>query len=266
MGRSLAELGVEPDQAEQALTPQPLDQQFLDADAEEEDVQRGVAIVGVVVLFGQLIVYSNWVALGVVEEKSSRVVELLLATLRPVQLLAGKILGIGLLALAQLVLVVAAGLGTVLLTGSFTIPAQAYGTVVQVFGWFILAYAFYAAAYAAAGSLVSRQEEVSNVTGPMSIVLMGGYFAAFPAVQNPDSAFARTLSYLPPFSAMTMPARSADDSVAWWEIGLAVLLMVVATIALVWLSARIYSGAVLRTGARVRVGDALRAARQPVAP
>lgn len=203
--------------------------------------------------------YGNWVAFGVVEEKSSRVVELLLATLRPWQLLAGKILGIGALALGQLVVVTGTGLGAALLTGAVHIPSDGYGIIAQVFAWFVLGYAFFASAYAAAAALVSRQEELNNVTGPMTLVLMASYFLAIFVSQSPKGTRAHVASLVPPFSAMTMPARAAAGLVPGWEVVLAVVLMLVATAVLVRLSGRVYAGAVLRTGARVKVGEALRA-------
>ena len=100
-------------------------------------------------LYFQLIGYGVWVALGVVEEKSSRVVELLLATLRPWQLLAGKVIGIGLLGLAQLVLTGLVGIAAGLATGAIDVPSGILGVAGQVLVWFLLGFAFYACLYAA---------------------------------------------------------------------------------------------------------------------
>jgi ABC-type Na+ efflux pump, permease component len=230
---------------------------------DDNGVRKGIAFVAVIILFGQLIGYGTWVAFGVVEEKSSRVVEILLATLRPWQLLAGKILGIGALALGQLVLVTGVGLAAAVGIGTVSLPAQALGIVGQVLAWFVLGYAFFSSAYAAAACRVSRQEELNNVTGPMTLVLMVSYLVAIYAIRQPKGVLAQVASLVPPFSAMTMPTRTAVGQVAGWQVGLAIALMLAATAALVWLSGRIYAGAILRTGARVRFFDALRGAREP---
>ncbi|HEX5493924.1 MAG TPA: ABC transporter permease [Mycobacteriales bacterium] len=257
----LRDRGISPTAVAQALDVPPLRQVTLAGDA-DHSARRGVALVGVIILFGQLIGYGNWVAFGVVEEKSSRVVELLLAAVRPWQLLAGKILGIGALALGQLVLISGVGLAAAVGGGSVRLSLVTLGIVGQVFAWFVLGYAFYSSAYAAAASRVSRQEELNNVTGPMTLVLMVSYFIAIYAAQHPTGVLARVASLVPPFSAMTMPTRTAVGRADGWQVGLAIGLMVVATVLLVRLSGRIYANTILRTGARVRLSEALRA-REP---
>ena len=106
--------------------------------------------------------YGTWVLTGVVEEKQSRVVEVVLSTVRPRDLLMGKVLGIGLLALAQLVVLVAVGIGLSQLLGRLVLPATTPGAVVQLLIWFILGFAFYSTAMGFLGSLASRMEEASN--------------------------------------------------------------------------------------------------------
>jgi len=202
-----------------------------------------------------------WVAMGVVEEKSSRVVELLLSTVRPWQLLAGKIIGVGLVGFAQLLLTAVVGLIVGRATGMITLQAGVIGTVLDVLAWFVLGYAFYACAFAAAGSLVSRQEELQNTVSPLSLLLVASFVLSFQAISNPDGGLAKVLSIIPPFSAMIMPPRVAAGAAPGWQIGLAVVLMLAAILALVRLSARIYALAVLRSGARVRWSEALAGAR-----
>lgn len=256
----LREEGLDPQKVATALQVPLLRESTLSGDSEGDSARQGIAFIGTVLLFGQLIGYGTWVAFGVVEEKSSRVVELLLAAIRPWQLLAGKILGIGVLALSQLLVVSGAGLGAALAIGSVELPSDAYGIVASVLGWFVLGYAFFAAAYAAAASLVSRQEELSNVTSPMTMILVAGYVMGIFVTSSPNGGLAKVVSMIPPFSAMTMPARAAGGAVPGWQIALAVLLMVVATVGLIRLSGRIYAGAILRTGAKVRLLDAFRSA------
>jgi ABC-2 type transport system permease protein len=109
---------------------------------------------------------------------------------------------------------------------------------------------------------VSRQEEVQNVTAPLSILLVGSFFIAITAQNSPDSGLARVTSIVPPFSTMVMPIRWASGTVPLWEVGVSMLLMVIAVVLLVRVAGRIYAGAVLRSGPRVRIREALAAGKE----
>ena len=217
-----------------------------------------IAFLGVAVLYGLLILMGQYVAIGVVEEKSSRVVELLLSTIKPWQLLAGKVIGLGLLGLAQLLVVCVAGLSAAIAFDVVAVPGDAIGTMAQVIGWFVLGYAFYAAVFAAGAALVSRQEDLQSVLLPMITLLVAAFFVAITAAQNPDGLLARITSFVPALSPMVMPVRSAAGNVAWWELVVAVGLMLAAIAAVIRLGGRIYAGALLRMGGgKVKVKDAL---------
>jgi ABC-2 type transport system permease protein len=231
-------------------------------DEGEDDGQRVVvAIMGVVVLYGLLILFAQFVAQGVVEEKASRVVELLLATMRPWQLLAGKILGLGLLGLGQIVVIGAVGVAGALTFDLVDVPGQLIGTVATVVAWFVLGYAFYAAAYACAGALVPRQEELQSATTPLNMVILISYFVAFAALQNPDGTLARVASFIPITAPVTMPPRIALGAATPLEVVGALVVTAGSAALLVPLAARIYRGAVLRTGSAVKLREAWRAAR-----
>lgn len=224
--------------------------------------QRGqVAFVGAILLYGQILGYCMWVAFGVVEEKSSRVVELILSAVPTKALLAGKILGIGLLGLLQLVIIAAFGLTIGNVTGMLTVDANLLVPVGYVFAWFVLGYAFYSSVFAATAARVSRQEELQNVIGPLNMLVMVSFFATFYVNSNPDSWVSRLLGVVPPFSALASPVRMARGSAPWWELILAMGLMIAAIAALITIGGRIYEGAVLRMGAKVSVKDAWRTAR-----
>jgi ABC-2 type transport system permease protein len=253
----LGEAGLDPTRVTQALDVPPLAVTALDPPDPDSDTRRGAAFFGVLLLYFQLIGYGVWVALGVVEEKSSRVVELLLSTLRPWQLLAGKVIGIGLLGLGQLVLTGIVGVVAGVATGVVDVPSGIAGVAAQVVVWFLLGFAFYACLYAALAALVSRQEEVQNVTAPLTVLLIGSFFLALTATNSPDSALVRVTSFLPPFSTMVMPIRWASGEVPLWQVGLSMLLMVVAVVALIRLAGRVYAAAVLRSGPRVGLREAL---------
>lgn len=226
----------------------------------DSDQRRAVAFVVSFLLYGQLVGYGLFVALGVVEEKSTRVVEVLLATVRPRELLAGKVLGLGALGLLQLLVVGGVALAVALVTGALAVPSGLVGVLAVTLLWFMLGYALFAAAFGAAASTVSRQEEVQNVTLPLTLLALGGFLIAVQAVGSPSSTLAVVGSLVPPLSALVMPARWAGGDAPLWQLGLSVALSLVATALVVALAGRLYATAVLRSGARVPLRAALRAA------
>jgi ABC-2 type transport system permease protein len=233
----------------------------LDPDADEHNQRIAAALIGVGVLYGLLILFGQFVAQGVVEEKSSRVVELLLATMKPWQLLAGKILGLGLLGLAQIVVIAVVGVAGALSFDLVDIPGDLIGTAVSVVLWFILGYALYAAIFAVGASLVSRQEDLGTVLMPTTLVLVAAFVVGIQASADPDGTLATVTSFVPGLSQMVMPVRQAAGNVPLWEIVLAVVLMLAAIALIVRLGGRIYAGALLRTGGKTKLREALRAER-----
>jgi ABC-2 type transport system permease protein len=253
--RQLADAGV------QLVPPPRVAVVALDPDAENRQQATVVAIIGVGLLYFLLILFGQFVAQGVVEEKSSRVVELLLATMKPWQLLAGKIIGLGLLGLAQIVAIGVVGVGGALAFDVVSVPGQLIGTVLSVVAWFILGYAFYASVFAVAASLVSRQEDLGSVLTPTTILLVAGFVIAIQASGDPGGTLATVTSYVPGMSPLVMPVRIAAGEAAWWEVVVAVVLMVVAIAAIVRLGGRVYAGALLRTGGKLKLREALQADR-----
>jgi ABC-2 type transport system permease protein len=196
---------------------------------------------------------------GVVEEKSSRVVEVLLARLPAKALLGGKVVGIGLLGFGQLAVTAVAALVASMAMSSVDLPAVTGGVLAWVLVWFVLGYALYAMIYGALGSLASRTEDAQAVAGPVGYVLVVGYWASFIAIgADPDGPWARGLSLFPATAPLAMPGRIALGAAAWWESPLAVLLTLAAIAGLISFAGRVYQNAVLRTGAVVRLRDAWR--------
>ncbi|NUP49299.1 MAG: ABC transporter permease [Catenulispora sp.] len=224
--------------------------------------RKTVALIAEITLFSQMIAYCMWVATGVVEEKSSRVIEVLLSTVTPRALLTGKIIGIGGLGLLQLGATVAVGLGAGSATGALHISGQVWQTVGIVAVWFVLGYIFYSSAYAAVAARVSRQEEMQTAVQPLNLLLMVPYFTAFAAIGNPDAGWVRTLSLIPPFSVLIQPVRIAGGDASWWEPVAAVGLMAVATVGIVLAGARVYENSVLRFGSKVSLRAAWTAGRK----
>ncbi|MFC4950395.1 ABC transporter permease [Pseudonocardia sp. GCM10023141] len=221
--------------------------------------QLALAIVGTVLLFFSISGYGQLVASGVVEEKQSRVVELLLATIKPWQLLGGKILGLGGVGLLQLVILGVIGVAGGAVTGLLTVPSAAASLFAMVIVWYLLGFFLFAALYAAVGSTVSRQEELSTLIAPMIMVLVIPFVLAVNLLpRDPRNGFAAVLSFIPFFSQTVMPARYALGVASLWEVALAALLELVAIVVVVRLAGRIYQNSILRTGARVSLREALR--------
>ena len=246
----------------QASNVPPLSPDVLVPKDKNASARKGIAVIGSILLFGQLIGYGMWVAMGVVEEKSSRVVEVLLAAVPARSLLAGKVFGIGALGFLQLMLTAVVGLATGTATGAVHLSGVAFQAVGLVVLWFVLGYAFYSSAYAAVASRVSRQEELQSATQPLNMVLMIGYFAVFPAISNPNAGWVRIVSLIPPFSTLLQPVRMAGGEVSWWEPVVAVVLMLGLTAAIIRAAARVYENSVLRFGSKVTFKTAWAAGRR----
>jgi ABC-2 type transport system permease protein len=232
------------------------------ATSETTDAEVLVAMLGASLLLGSLAIYGQWVLTGVVEEKSSRVVELILSTVRPRHLLAGKVIGIGLLGLVQLALV--AGLAaTLLAAGLFDAPASLGASVALVMPWFALGYALYAVAYAAAGALASRQQDANSAGQPVTLTLLATYFVGYAALSaNPEGVLAHVLTVFPLTAPLVLPARSALVGVPLWEHALAVVLVLGSIYALIRLAGRIYAHGLLHTGPRLDARAAWHASQQ----
>lgn len=216
-----------------------------------------IALVGSILLITAIMMGGNMIAMGVVEEKTSRIVELLLATVKPLHLMWGKILGIGIVALGQVVLLGATALIAGLATGMLTIAATAIWMFAAVLVWFLLGFLFFATLYAAAGALVSRQEELGSTIMPLTILSMAVMYAGIFGIQALNSTFISVLSWIPPFSAVLMPIRIATGDTDPAQIIGTLVLMVAACAAATWVAARIYERSILRTGSRVKWSEAL---------
>jgi ABC-2 type transport system permease protein len=255
VSQQLAEAGVS------LHAPPTVEVVALDPNAAADVEAAVVAAVGVFLLYGLLILFCQFVAQGVVEEKSSRVVELLLATMRPWQLLTGKVIGLGFLGLAQMLVIGVIGVAGALTFGVVDLPGRLIGTVVIVIAWFVLGYAFYASVFAAAASLVSRQEDLGSVITPASLLLVAGFVISIQAAQDPTGTLSTVTSFVPGLSPLVMPVRQAAGAAEWWEVGVSVVLMLVSIAVIVRIGGRIYAGALLRTGGKVKLREALRAER-----
>jgi ABC-2 type transport system permease protein len=234
-----------------------------------------LAVAGCILIFISINLYAGKVAVGVAEEKSSRVMELLLNAATPLQLMVGKIVGIGAAGLTQMACLVVVGIGALLLQS----PLQAalfgtsagglsqYLTSVSVpfyllfLVYFLLGFFLYATIYAGLGSMVKRQEEVQSAIMLPMLLLVSGYVLIFLAVQSPDATWVRVLSFIPFWTPTLMLVRIAAGTVYWWDIAVSIVLMLVTICACAWFSVRIYRFGVLMYGQRPGLGQLLKLAR-----
>jgi ABC-2 type transport system permease protein len=259
--QQITSLGGSPASVEAAVANASVQVDTLQAPRTYDTQALVLGIIAGILIYLSLMVAGQAVAQGVVEEKTSRVVELLLATVRPWQLMTGKVLGIGIVSLAQMTVIAASGVIAGLSTGALTIGASAAaGTLVWLVVWLLLGYVAYALAVAALAALVSRQEDVAGVVTPVLLFVFVGYvlgISILPA--NPGNGLIEALSMIPTFAPTLMPMRIALGGVPVIESVVAVAGMLLIIPALVWLSARIYRNAVVRSGARIKLTDAWRA-------
>jgi ABC-2 type transport system permease protein len=221
-----------------------------------EQIVIGLLVAGT--LYVTMIIYGQLVAAGVIEEKSNRIVEILLATVRPWQLMLGKITGIGLVALMQVVIVAGVALVLASATKLVSIPTLGIDVVISGVVWFVLGYLMYALLYAAVGSMVSRQEDVASVALPVTLVLVASWILALTvAAPDPESPATTVFSFVPLFSPVLMPVRIAAGVAPFWQVAISVVLVIGTIYLLAALAGRIYRNSVLRVGGRVKWSEAL---------
>ncbi|HKM42666.1 MAG TPA: ABC transporter permease [Limnochordia bacterium] len=221
-------------------------------------------------LYMALIMYGNMVASGVAEEKSSRIMEVMVSTVKPIELMLGKIIGVGSLGLLQFFIWIGTGLlmntmgnsrlGEMIGAGEplSTIPLD---TILWFGLYFVLGYFFYASIFAAAGALVSRVEDVSQVVTIIMMLLMVGFFAAYVSFLNPNGTIAVVASLIPFTSPMVMFARIVLGNPPVIEILASVALLAMAVFVGAWISAKIYRIGILMYGKRPSLRQVLQLIR-----
>lgn len=256
---SISELGGDPGAVAEKVARVSLDVAPLDPNPSFDPQRLAVGSIAGILIYLALISTGQSVAQGVVEEKSSRVVELLLATVRPWQLMAGKVLGIGLVGLIQVAVVGVVGIVAGQLTGTLTLSFAASASVVLwLVVWFVLGFTLYSLVFAGAGALVSRQEDVGGVTTPAMMFLVVGYVVGISVLPaDPSNTIVSIMSLIPVFSPTLMPMRLAMGGVPLWQTLVSLGLALAVVPVLVVGAGRIYRNGVVRTGARVRLREAL---------
>ncbi len=228
----------------------------LVGDPQRSDLNKGIGFGMAVLFYVAVLMFGITLANSVVEEKQSRIVEIIVSAIPIRQLLAGKILGNALIAFVQMAVYAAIALVGI----SFTSVGRLLPSVTGPVLWFVLFFAvgFLAIAclYAVAGALASRTEDVQSTSMPLTMLVMGIFFGSAFA-----SGTAQTVgSFIPPFSAVMMPIRMLDGGVPWWQPVLALAGLLAFAFAAVVLGEKVYRRALLQTRGRLSVRQALAAA------
>jgi ABC-2 type transport system permease protein len=253
---ALADSGVSAAEAANITSPEPLAATTLEGDEDDTALAALSGTITAILLFLSLQIFGNYALVGVVEEKSSAVVELLLVRVRADQLLAGKLIGLGAVALVQFVAAIVAGLVALAISG-VDVPGEIWSALPMSAVWFLGGYALYATLFALAGSLVSRQEDAQAAAGPITAVLITAYIMIYIFGYAPESGISRLLSLIPPIAPFLMPMRMAAGAASVLEVVIALVLLAAATVAVWQLAGRIYEQVLLRRGSRIPWRDAL---------
>ncbi len=217
-----------------------------------DGVRQAVAYVFAMLFYMAAVMFGMQIASSVVEEKQSRIVEILATAIPVRQLLIGKIVGNTAIALGQMVLYVGVGLVGLAVTGR----AESVPLVARSSGWFLAfflaGFVALACAWAVAGSLASRTEDLQSTSTPITLILVGAFILGF-SVQG----VARTVaSFVPVISSIVMPGRVVSGDAAWWEPFVSLALTLALAAVMVRVGERLYRRSVLATGGRVRLRTA----------
>jgi ABC-2 type transport system permease protein len=237
---------------------------------ETEEKGQSLIIVGVmvVILYVTLLAYGVRTMRSVQEEKTSRVMEILLSSIEPLQLLAGKILGVAAVGLTQfLIWAVSAGLLAaygISVEREFSPDASQYHihipTTLLAFMifYFICGYFLYASIYAAIGAMVSSEQDAQQLQTPVTTLLVIGFFLFELVMQNPNSSTSIALSMIPFWSPMLMMTRIGLQTPPAWQIALSIGVLVVSVAGVLYVTARIYRVGVLMYGKRPSLAEIAR--------
>jgi len=245
-----SEAGLSPDELGAVLNPPSLTQTELDASKSSTSTGQTIGMISSILLFISISSFGGFVLTGVVEEKATGVIEVLLSQVSPRHLLMGKVFGNTVVALVQLAAAVVAGL-IALSVATVTVPTAVWVGLPLALVWFLGGFLLYCTLFALAGSLASRMEDAQGATMPVTLVLFTAYMAVFAVGQAPDATAARVLSVLPPFAPLLMPLRVVTGSASVLEIVVAVVLLVAAIYGMLRLVSAVYMRTLLHRGSRL---------------
>lgn len=252
--RRLAEAGLSPRQVADLQSIRPPRQVIVGRVNDEG--RAGVGFAVGIVLYLALMFAGNAIATTVAMEKSTRISEVLLAVLRPSQVLVGTVMAVGAVTLVQLLVLAAPLAVAVPVTDNIGLPPVAAGDIGLAVAWFVLGFALYAFLFAASAALVDKITEVSSAITPVIMILVAGYMLAVTVVMSdPSSGWSVAASMFPLTAPLAMPIRWASGEVPAYQLVLAMALTAAASVLLIWVASSIYRRALLITGHRVRLRE-----------
>lgn len=244
-------LGLTPEDVGTLFTPLEIEEIRLDGGDDEQGVRILAASVSGLATFLLIQTWGAFMMMGVIEEKSSKVIEVLLSHVRPATLLGGKLLGLGLLAFVQMLIFVMGLVVALAIVDDVEVPSGVWGSVPILAVTFVLGFGFYATAFAAVGSMVSRVEDAQSAQLPVMLPLLAGYFIGAGSLTNPDNLAVTVGSYVPFTSPVLLPARLALTDMPWWQVAISLALLAVSIVVMVRIAGRIYRYSLLRIGSPV---------------
>ncbi len=231
---------------------------------EELSGARGLVYAILFLLYMAVILYGNMIAMDIANEKTSRVMEILISSSSPVSQMFAKIFGIGLVGLTQMVVLLGTGYFVIMqkqdeLIGDFFeffgLSDVSLSTFVYAIVFFLLGYFLYATLAAMLGSLVSRTEDVQQLMTPVTFLIIAAFMISMVGLGMPESTFVVISSYIPFFSPMAMFLRVGLLDIAFWEVGLSILILIATIVVFAILGAKIYRGGVLMYGTSTSLKD-----------
>ncbi len=234
---------------------------------EEKDSGEGLILVFATgfIIYLTVLMYGQIVLGAIIEEKETRIAEILFSSVKPFTLMVGKLTGVSLVALTQLGVWAIAFIGFVMFAAKglpINIPNVSPLVFVYFALFFLLGYFIYSTIYALIGSMVTTAQEGGQLAMPIILLLVVGFYLAFPVIQSPDSSFAFWVSMVPFFSPITMVVRIVTQTPPFWQIALSLAIGFATVILLTWLAARVYRIGMLMYGKRATIPEVLRWVRQ----
>ncbi|HEX8287125.1 MAG TPA: ABC transporter permease [Pyrinomonadaceae bacterium] len=217
-----------------------------------------------------LAIYGQAIMSAVVEEKETRIAEILFSSAKPFELMMGKLVGVGLAGLTQLAIwiisaLILVGVGVAQMSAagiSISIPNITPLMIAYFFIFFLLGFFIYASIFALIGAMVTSVQEGGQFSFPPIMILLIGFYFSFAVIRDPNSQLSFWVSIAPFFAPITMPVRILSETPPFWQIGLSILINGLAIAALVWLAARVYRVGMLMYGKRATIPEVWKWIRQ----
>jgi ABC-2 type transport system permease protein len=262
--RRLTRAGINPTEISRYMKSVDMRKIKLGPEGESEESGVPTFIIAFIMLFFiyiTILFYGIFVMRGVIEEKQSRIVEVVVSSVKPFQMMIGKIIGIGLVGLTQYAIwMLSAALlsffgAKVFASTGADLPKIPASLLVYFIVYFLLGYFLYATLYAMVGAMVSSEEDAQQVQFPVTILIIIPMMVFSLVMNNPNSPTSVTLSMIPFFAPTLMMLRIAVDPPPWWQIALSMLLMIVTIFGAIWVAARIYRVGILMYGKRPSIAE-----------